>query len=221
MRTNSVIAGARNKTKPKTRMTIPSISSSPQPGAGVPISWLLAVVVIVSSAAHDRHNAEAPSSSEKDEQVGIELVLVRGGQAVRGARIDLQGGALHELGRAVGRGADGHDLVVVAVDDQRRHVEPLEVLGEVRLRKCLDAVVLTLQPALHAQAPEGVEHALRDRGARPVGAVERHGEVLEVLRAVGGDAGADGVEDPDRHAPGLAGVCSSSGGTASTSTALA
>ena len=38
------------------------------------------------------------------------------------------------------RRADRHDLIVVSVQDERRHVDPLEILGEVRFGKRLDAV---------------------------------------------------------------------------------
>jgi hypothetical protein len=59
----------------------------------------------------------APSSPEKGEQVGIELVFARVGETVRATRVDFQGRVLDEFGRGVSRGADRHDLVVVAVDD--------------------------------------------------------------------------------------------------------
>jgi hypothetical protein len=52
---------------------------------------------------------------------------LRGGKTMVAARIDLEGRARYELGRKVGRCADWHDLVVVAVDDQRQDVEPLQV----------------------------------------------------------------------------------------------
>src|ERR1039457_3979455 len=94
---------------------------------------------------------------------------------------------------------------VVAVDDQGWHVELLEVLREVRLGKRLDAVELVLETALHGPKPEGVPNALADFSARSVGAKERHGEILEELRAVGGDAGADGIELLERQAGGVGG----------------
>ena len=48
-----------------------------------------------------------------------------------------------------GRGANRHDLVVVAMKDQRRHVELLEVFGEIRLGERLDAVEGVLVTRLH------------------------------------------------------------------------
>ena len=60
---------------------------------------------------------ESPSGIEKSEQVGIELVFMRDGEAVRPTRIDLQGDIFDELGRGMSRGSDRHNLVVVTVDD--------------------------------------------------------------------------------------------------------
>ena len=145
------------------------------------------------------------SCPEECQQVGVDLVLEGRAHAVRRARIDLQRGALDELGREQRRGADRHDLVVVAVQDQRRHVELLEVLGEVRLGERLDAVVDGLEAGQHPLQPERIAQTLRDLGARPVGAVERRAEILEELRAVGEDAGADLVEHLDRQAAGIGG----------------
>ena len=44
---------------------------------------------------------------------------------MRRAFMDFQRGALDEFGREQGRGADRHDLVVIAVDDQGRRLELL------------------------------------------------------------------------------------------------
>jgi hypothetical protein len=51
--------------------------------------------------------------------------------------------------------------------------------------------------------PDGFAHALQDLRARPVVAVERHGEVLEELRAVAQHALTDAVEDIDRQTAGI------------------
>jgi len=60
-----------------------------------------------------------------------------------------------------------------------------------------------LRPACITLQPERVADALGDLYTRPVGAVERHGEVLEELRAVGGHPGADVIEGLDRQAVGV------------------
>ena len=84
----------------------------------------------------------------------------------------------------VSRGVDWHNLVV-AVDDQRRNVELRQILGEVRLRERLDALILVLETTLHPLKPEGVADALGDLGTQPVGTVDWFCEILEELRAVG------------------------------------
>ena len=87
--------------------------------------------------------------------------------------------------------------------DQGRDIELLEVLGEVGLGEGLDAFVGVLEAGLHAPEPELIQHALRDLGARPVGAVEHGREVLVELRAVLGEAAPQVVEDLDRQAFGI------------------
>ena len=104
---------------------------------------------------------------------------------MRRARNDFQRGAFDQLRRKHGRVADGHDLVVVAVKDQRGHVEFLEIFGEVGFGERFDAVVDGFVSGHHALQPEGIAQALRDFRAGPVGAVEGRAEVLAELRAVG------------------------------------
>ncbi len=58
-----------------------------------------------------------PLGPEKNEQVGVKFILVRPRQSMGCAWIDLQGHVLDEFGRGVSRGANRHDLVVVAVND--------------------------------------------------------------------------------------------------------
>src|SRR5262245_15545779 len=66
------------------------------------------------------------------QQVRVDLILVGRADAVRRALVDLEGGSRDHLGRAHRRYSDGHDLVVIAVKDQRGHVELLEILCEIR-----------------------------------------------------------------------------------------
>jgi len=69
------------------------------------------------------------------------------------ALVGLQDALLEQLGgqrRGIGV---RHDLVVVAVHHQHGHVDLLQILGEVRLRECDDAVVMRLGAAHHALAP--------------------------------------------------------------------
>src|ERR1700720_2136571 len=136
-------------------------------------------------------------------KVGIDLVLLRRAHTVWRALVDLQLRVLDQLDGQQGGVTDRHDLVVVAVQDERRHVHLLEVLGEIRLGERLDAVKDAFESALHSLEPKRVSQALGDLRTWPVGAVERHAEILEELRAVGKDTGADTVECLDRQASGI------------------
>src|SRR5258708_4752625 len=100
-------------------------------------------------------------------------------------------------------GSDGYDLVIVAVEDERRHVELLEIFGEVRLRERLDAIVDGFVSSQHSLKPERIPQALRDLGARPVGTVERSAEVFEKLCAIGEDCCTNLVEGIHRQATGI------------------
>src|SRR5665647_3953225 len=133
----------------------------------------------------------------------IRQLLEGRADAVWRARIDLQRSTFDDLGREQGRGADRYDLVVVAMHDQCRHVEFLEIFREVRLGKGLDAIDHSFEPGLHPLEPERIPQALRDLGALPVGAVKRRGKVLEELRAVGEYAGTDLVKRRNRQAAGI------------------
>src|SRR5262245_45937044 len=93
------------------------------------------------------------------EQVGVESVLERGRESVPRAFVDLELRLLDDL-RGLERGSgDRHDLIVVTVDDQRRNVDLLQVLGQIGLREDLDAVVHGFEAGLHAAQPERVEHS--------------------------------------------------------------
>src|SRR3989442_596852 len=131
---------------------------------------------------------------QEGEQVGVELLLVREGQAVGRPRIDLQGRALDDLGGEQGRVSDRHDLVVVAVDDQGRNIEPLEVFRLVRLGEGLDAVEGPFEADGHRPQPERVPRALRDLGTRSVGPEEGGAEILVELRTIGTQTGAELIE---------------------------
>ena len=85
---------------------------------------------------------------------------MRVGQAVRRAGIHDQLGVLDEFARRERTGRDRHDLVVVAVENQRRYVKLLEILGKVRLGKGLDAIERAFVTGLHSLKPEVVNHAL-------------------------------------------------------------
>src|SRR5437879_64288 len=78
--------------------------------------------------------------------------------------------------------------------DQCRHVELLEIRGEIRLGERLDAKVGRREAGHHPLEPERLAHAVRDLGTRPVVAVERQAEILPELRTVSLDTSAQLVE---------------------------
>ena len=84
--------------------------------------------------------AKATSLLEEGEQVGVDPIFMGRAQAVRRTFVDLQLSVSDQLGGEQGRGADRHDLVIVAMHDECRDVELPEVFREVRFGKGLDAV---------------------------------------------------------------------------------
>src|SRR5712692_5310681 len=140
---------------------------------------------------------------QEREQVGIDLVCMSSAHTVRRPRIDLQRGTLDELGLEQAGVGERHDLVGVALQDERRYVELLQVLGLICFRERLDAVVRTLDGDLHSLEPERVPNALRNLGVRLVVAVERHAQILEELGAVRDDAGPNLVKDRDGQTSGI------------------
>lgn len=132
------------------------------------------------------------------EEISVALVLACVAQAVRAALINLQDGIGDEF-RGEHRGVcDRHDLVVVAVDDERRHIELLQVFGEIRFRERLDAVIRVLVPSHHALQPPRLDQPLGNLGAGAVEAKEwATCHIEEELRAVGQERSAKAVEDLD------------------------
>src|SRR5229473_1604769 len=110
---------------------------------------------------------------EEREKVFVDLVLERRAQTVRGALVDLQDRALDDLGLEQAGVSERHDLVVVALHDERRYVKLLQVLGLIRLGECLDAEVCGREARHHSLQPERLAHPFRDLRARAVVAVER------------------------------------------------
>src|SRR5438094_9203774 len=90
------------------------------------------------------------------QEVGVDPVLVGRAQAVRRALVDLETCVLDQLGGTQGGGPDRDDLIVIAVDDEGRHVELPEIPGEVGLGEGLDAVEGGVEARLHALEPERV-----------------------------------------------------------------
>ncbi len=101
------------------------------------------------------------------------------------AGIDLEFGVWDEFHRLMSGGTDGDNLVVIPVDDESRHIEPLQIFCEIRLGESLDAVIRVLVPGHHPLRPPGLDQALRNLGPRTVEAEEgTAGHVQEELRPV-------------------------------------
>src|ERR1700751_4329635 len=83
--------------------------------------------------------------------------------------------------------------------DKGGDIDPLEVFGEVGLRKCLDAVVMGLDSTHHSLTPPVVTNALRNSGSWPVVTIERKGDVLIELGSILCCALANLIEDLDRR----------------------
>src|SRR5208283_2646917 len=140
---------------------------------------------------------------EEREQICVDLVRVGCRHPVRKPWIHLMRGVLHNLGGHQTRRADWHDLVVVAMHDEGRHIDLLEVFSEVRLRESLDAVVVGLHSSQHALQPPVFPNAFRNLGAGPVVAVEGEGNVPVKLRPICRKLGSEVIEDRDGQATGI------------------
>src|ERR1039457_3775100 len=84
------------------------------------------------------------SFPKKLQQVGVDLLRVGGGHAMRKAGIDLQGCILQYVRGHPTGGANRHNLIVVAMHHQQGDVDLLQVFGVVGLRERLNAVVMGL-----------------------------------------------------------------------------
>ncbi len=100
---------------------------------------------------------------------------------MRSTGIDPKRCSLDQLRRKQRRGADGYDLVIVAVQDESGNVELLEVLGEVSLGELLDAVEAGFVRGQHTLQPERITQALRDLGTGAVRTIKRRAEIFEKL----------------------------------------
>src|SRR6266849_9546028 len=165
-------------------MAAPMPFDAPVTTATLPTSFLDCGFIVVWTAA-------SVSGAEESQEILVDPILQRGAQAVRCALVNFERGVLDKFGRKQGRVADWDNLVVVSMKNQRRHVESLQIFGEIGFGKRLDAKVAGRESSHHALKPERFAHAFRDLRARPVVAVKWQRQVFEELRPVREDAGAD------------------------------
>ncbi len=91
--------------------------------------------------SHGRCGEVGHSVFEEVQQILIEAILVRVGQAMWRTRIDDQLGVFDLRGSGFTSDVEWHDLIVITVDQQGGHVEFLQILAEVRGRERGDGVV--------------------------------------------------------------------------------
>ena len=83
-------------------------------------------------------------AADEGQKVRVDHVGVDREHAMRVARVDLQRPALEKLDREQSRVLVRNDLVVVPVHHERRRLDGLQVLREIRLRERLDPLVMGL-----------------------------------------------------------------------------
>src|SRR5882672_5197917 len=121
---------------------------------------------------------------DEGKQISVDLILVRGRHAMRKTGIEFRCGILEQPGGKRPSISEGHDLVILSMHHQCRHIDLFEILGEVGFRKCLDTVVLRFNPAHHGLPPPVISDALLDVGAWPVVTIKRQRKILIILGAV-------------------------------------
>src|SRR6266852_3793171 len=105
-------------------MAAPMPFDAPVTTATLPASFLDCGFIVVWTAA-------SVSGLEECQEIRADLLLERRAQAVRCALVNFKRGVLDEFGRKQGRVADWDDLVVVSMENQCRHVESLQIFGEI------------------------------------------------------------------------------------------
>src|SRR5438105_1777695 len=131
---------------------------------------------------------------DERQQIPVDRVRLGSTHAVGKAGIDLERRVLHQPGSELPRNRERNNLVGIAMHHQSGYVDLLQVFGEVRLGKGSYAVVKALYPGLQSLKNKVFANAFGDLRARAVVAVERHGEFLEILGAVGHRSLADAIE---------------------------
>jgi hypothetical protein len=113
---------------------------------------------------------------DEREQVGVDAIGERDRHTVRCARVHCELRARYELGAQQPGVADRDDLVVVAVQHERRPVDLLEVVREIGFRERFDALVEADEAALQ---PKRIEDTFGNRRTGPVPAEERDRRIVQ------------------------------------------
>ena len=131
---------------------------------------------------------------DEGQDVFIHLLLRGRDQAMAFAGIDLEDRVWQELGSYGARVRHRNQLVGIAVNDEDRHINFLEVFGRIGLGKDLHAEVGGMKARGQALAQERFTHTLRDLRSRQIIPIKGEGDVLEELRPIREESLADSVE---------------------------
>src|SRR5215469_12986142 len=145
---------------PKATLSAMASKFEPRPERRMPRLRMICVRIITTSASIVSVMRPFAGFLEKVKQIRIYLVFIRGAHAVGRAAVDLQHSALHQPNRQSRGIVDGHDLIVVPMQDQCRHIDLPEVVGLVRFRNHFYAIVSGFDSAQHALQPEEVAQTL-------------------------------------------------------------
>ena len=113
---------------------------------------------------------------------------------MRCAFVNLELRVFNQLGLQSSGIIDRHDLIIIALDNERWDVNPLQIFVLIRFRKRLDAKVRSRETTRDALEPKRFPHSLRNFGAGAIVTVEREREVSEEFRAISGDPAANIVK---------------------------
>ncbi len=93
-------------------------------------------------------------SLNEREELGVDPVLESRTHPVWGTLVDDEFGVLDDFGGQQCGIGNGNDLVIIPVQNQCGHVDPFQILGQIRFRERLDAEIGRRQPRHHALQPE-------------------------------------------------------------------
>src|SRR5262245_35990847 len=158
---------ARHQVTTKYRMT------SARPASSTLIGLTIAVGSVHRRPRPLKSRGARQSGLDEREQFLVDAILVGGAHPVRRPADHDQLAVRHQLRRALTGRLDRYDLIIVAVQDQHRHVDLLQVVAVVDL-PAPRRLVLASQAALKADRDERILEALRYLRALSIRAVERH-----------------------------------------------
>ena len=82
--------------------------------------------------------SDLDSLQEELQKIGIYLVGIGCHHTVRKARIDLQTCSYEYFHSFQARGSNRNNLIIIAVHDQDRYINLLQIVGEVNFRDCCE-----------------------------------------------------------------------------------